>query len=137
MQHHSRYVLTTPDAHPLAPIGLVSQDGMTEALKMGPDLMRPPCVRVQEKMRGQYAKRPFDPVICDRRLRMTRLGRRPFCIVSIRAKRSGDPAFRFSRHAHNQGFVATSNGMLFKLRRKDTMCVSCFGHYHHARRVFI
>ena len=59
---------------PLTPIDLVPEDGMVDALKMGPYLVRTACVRTEHDARRRFAKGFFDSIVCDRTLRLKRLG---------------------------------------------------------------
>jgi hypothetical protein len=45
-------------------------------------------------------------------------------MVPIRTKRRLDPAFRLSRHTHDQRFILTGNGMPFELLPTVFRCAS-------------
>lgn len=47
---------------------------MVDALKMGPYLVRTACVRTEHDARRRFAKGFFDSIVCDRTLRLKRLG---------------------------------------------------------------
>lgn len=137
MEHHPRNGRNGRMAAADWPIHRITQNGMTDGLKMGAYLMGTACARHQNKMRCGGTEWPLNPIPRDGGFGKLRVGRGSFEVASIGPEGQFDHTLAGFGNAMYERFVLSDDGMLFELRREPAMRFSGLCHDHDPRGVFV